>query len=291
MDLYQIRYFLAIAETGSFTKAAERLFVSQPSLSTGIKKLEQELGVMLLERGGRRVLLTPAGQFFLEKAQTIFKEYQATLHELKGFHKRPTLKLGTLHTMRGCNLARLIAAFCTKHPNVLIELYNGQVEELQDWLEQGEIDLAITSAIAAVNQHQDTKTSALLFQQKLLLAVPVGHAFAQRGSVRLADLDQQPYIQRIHCEVGRECPHLFEAQGIRPHLVYAADKEEWVISLIQAGLGISIMPLWQDLANVIYIPVLDLNLSREVTLKWRYQQGSDVVDWFRVFALSHDWQV
>jgi DNA-binding transcriptional LysR family regulator len=69
MDLYQINYFLAIVETGSFTKAADSLFVSQPSLSAGIKKLEQELGVVLLERGGRKVLLTAAGNLFLEKAK------------------------------------------------------------------------------------------------------------------------------------------------------------------------------------------------------------------------------
>lgn len=81
--LQKIRYFVAIAETGSFTNAAERLSVSQPSLSAGIKKLEQELAVKLLERGGRRAILTPAGKFFLEKAQKILNEYQTTLQELK----------------------------------------------------------------------------------------------------------------------------------------------------------------------------------------------------------------
>ena len=287
MDLYQIRYFLAIAETSSFTKAAERLYVSQPSLSAGIKKLEKEMGVVLFERGGRKVLLTPAGEFFLKKAENILKEYQSALHVLKGFKDSPTLKLGTLHTIRGCNLARLIGAYRQQHPNVTIELYNSHLEELQDWLEQGKIDLAITS----LGHNEDSKTSQELFRQKLLLAVSPEHPFARRSSIQLADLEGEPLIERIHCEIWRAYPHLFEEAGIQPQIVYWADNEEWVISLVQVGLGLSIMPVWQGLTNIKYVSIADLNLDRLVGLKWRSQQESEVVDWFRIFATSHDWQV
>lgn len=287
MDLYQIRYFLAIAETSSFTKAAERLFVSQPSLSAGIKKLEKEMGVILFERGGRKVLLTPAGEFFLEKAENILREYQSALHVLRGFKDRPTLKLGTLHTVRGCNLARLIGAYRQNHPNVTIELHNSHLEELQDWLEQGKIDLAITS----LGKNEDAKTSQELFQQKLLLAVSPEHPFAQRSSVNLQDLEGEPLIERIHCEIWRAYPHLFEDAGFKPKIVYWADSEEWVISLVQVGLGLSIMPVWKNLINVTYVPIADRSLDRIIGLKWRSQQDSEVVDWFRVFATSHDWQV
>lgn len=287
MDLYQIRYFLAIAETSSFTKAAERLFVSQPSLSAGIKKLEKEMGVILFERGGRKVLLTPAGEFFLEKAENILREYQSALHVLRGFKDRPTLKLGTLHTVRGCNLARLIGAYRQNHPNVTIELHNSHLEELQDWLEQGKIDLAITS----FGKNEDAKTSQELFQQKLLLAVPPEHPFSQRSSVNLQDLEGEPLIERIHCEIWRAYPHLFEDAGFQPKIVYWADNEEWVISLVQVGLGLSIMPVWKNLLNVTYVPIADRSIDRIIGLKWRSQQDSEVVDWFRVFATSHDWQV
>lgn len=287
MDLYQIRYFLAIVETKSFTKAAERLFVSQPSLSAGIKKLERELGVVLLERGGRKVLLTPAGEFFLEKAENILKEYQSAIHVLKGFKDRPTLKLGILHTIRVYNLARLIGAYRQKHPNVVIKLYNSHLEELQGWLEQGKIDLAITS----LGHNEDAKTSQELFQQKLLLAVPSEHSFAQRSGIHLTDLEGEPLIERIHCEIWRACPHMFEEVGVQPQIVYWADSEEWVISLVKVGLGVSIMPVWQGLTNVNYVPITDFNFERIIGLKWRSPQKSEVVDWFRVFATSHDWQI
>ena len=122
MDIYQIRYFLAIVETGGFTKAAERLLVSQPSLSAGIKKLERELGVILIERGGRKAILTPAGQFFLTKAQSILAEYQSALNELKTFKSQPILRLGLLRTSRISSFARLIGVFRQTYPQVAIEL-------------------------------------------------------------------------------------------------------------------------------------------------------------------------
>ena len=84
MDLYQIEYFLAIAEYGGFSLAADRLNVSQPSLSNGIKKLEKELGVLLFERGGRRALLTPAGKSFVEQAENIRQQYQSALNLVRG---------------------------------------------------------------------------------------------------------------------------------------------------------------------------------------------------------------
>ena len=223
----------------------------------------------------------------MEKAENILKEYQSALHVLKGFKDRPILKLGTLHTIRGCNLARLIGAYRQKHPNVTIELYNSHLEELQAWLEQGKIDLAITS----LRHSDDPKTSQELFQQKLLLAVSPEHPFSQRSSIQLADLEGEPLIERIHCEIWRAYPHMFAEAGFQPQIVYWADNEEWVISLVQVGLGLSIMPVWQGLTNVNYVSIIDLNLDRTVGLKWRSQQESQVVDWFRIFATSHDWQV
>lgn len=286
MDLYQIRYFVTIAQTGNFTKAAERLFVSQPSLSAGIKKLERELGVMLFERGGRRVLLTPAGQFFLAKAEAMLKDYQFMLQDIQKFKEQPTLRLGTLHTLRGCDLAELIGAFRSKHRNVAIELHSGYLENLSDWLEAGDIDLAITWLRA-----DESKDSLFLFSQQLMLAVFPSHPFAQRPTVPLMDLNGQPYIERLHCEFWRSGPHLFESAGVEPHIVYSANSEEWVISLIQAGLGMSLMPKWRQLSNLIYVPIDNLSIARTIGLKWRNHHASEAVEWFRKFASNYAWQV
>jgi DNA-binding transcriptional LysR family regulator len=285
MDLYQIRYFLAIAETGSFTKAAERLFVSQPSLSVGIKKLEQELGVKLFERGGRRAIPTPAGKFFLEKATNILNEYQVTLRELKGFHDRLTIRLGIMPAIQIASLARLIRNFQTQHAQVSIELLDGTLEDLHKWLEDGEIDLAMT----VLDARKDPKTSLALFHQRRLLAVPADHPFARRKTVRLIELNEQPYVDRIHCEMYKETRQIFESKGIRPRIVYRANREEWTLALVAAGLGLAIMPEWSDTPAVVYIPIVDLSLQRTVGLVWRLSHESEASERFCTFAASHNW--
>jgi DNA-binding transcriptional LysR family regulator len=284
MDLYQIRYFMAIVETGGFTKAAERLFVSQPSLSAGIKKLEQELGVTLFERGGRRAVPTTAGKFFLEKATIILREYEATLQKLKEFQQQPTLRIGTIRSIRITRLADLLSTFQRQHPTVLFKLLDGSVHQLREWLAAGDIDLAIT-----VLDQEKSKTSQPLFQQRRMLAVSKTHPLAQRNSVKLADLTGQPFIQRSHCELFAETEQLLESKAIQSPITYCAEHEEWVIALVAAGLGITIMPEWKDESAVAYIPIADLPLHRTIGLTWRLGQDSAAIDQFRAFAASHNW--
>lgn len=286
MDLYQVRYFLTIAETGTFSRAAERLYLSQPSLSAGIKKLEQELGVALFERGGRRTVLTAAGKAFKERATAIMNQYQAALNELKGFNDRPTLKVGVLSTLRVSELAELIHSFQQQHPHVTIELYDHPVNTLQDRLSGGDIDVALT----VLGQQDDTQTSALLFTQPLLLAVSIHHPLAQRTSVRLSELDGQPFIDRVNCEFFKQECQLLEAKKICPQVVYRASHEEWVISLVKAGLGLSIMPYWRGLTDIVYLTVVDLDFQRRIGVKWRLQ-CSDIVEQFCRFATSHNWEI
>lgn len=283
MDLYQIRYFLAIAETGSFTKAAERLFVSQPSLSAGIKKLEQVLDVTLFERGGRRAVLTPAGKLFQEKAKIYLDNYQATLRELREFRDQPVLRLGTLRTIRITCLADLIYTFQQQFPSVLIELVDGSFSELCDQLEQGDVDLVMT----VLDGYEAPKTSLILFQQRRVLAVSTNNPLTNRATVQLADLDGQPFIDRLHCERYKEFQRLFTS--IQPRIVYRADQEEWVFSLIAAGLGLSIMPEWHNVPGVIFIPIADLPLQRTVGLVWRSGYESEAIDQFLACAGNYNW--
>ncbi len=286
MDLYQINYFLAIIETGSFTKAADRLFVSQPSLSAGIKKLEQGLGVVLMERGGRKVLLTPAGTLFLEKAKKILYEYQCLVQDLKEQRNNPTLKLGTLYTLRGTIFAKLISSFHLNFPNLVIELCTGYKEDMLEQLEQGDIDIAIT---IHEDNDDDDKAAEGLFEQSLKLAVPLYHPLSQRETIQKTEINGLPFIERIHCEIGRNCPQYFD--GLEPRIIYWADNEEWVISLVQAGLGVTIMPVWMDIPGIVYVPFDDLILSRKIGLKFRSRQSSSYVDQFRLFARSHNWEI
>lgn len=286
MDINQIQYFLAIVETGGFTKAAESLLLSQPALSVSIRRLERELGITLFERGGRRAILTPAGQFFLETARDMWDRYQSTLNELRNFRSQPTLRLGILRTFRIDDIAKMITMFREDHSNVVIELRDGNAKDLHNWLEQGDVDLLVTELTSL----EDTETSLAMFQQKYLLAVPLNHPFAQKDTVTLAELDDQLFIGRNNCEIWGKAPQMFEAAGIEPRVVYLADREEWAISMVKAGLGITIMPVWNDLSDVVYVPLAEANLFRTVGLKWRLQQNSEMVRLFRAFAANYSWQ-
>jgi DNA-binding transcriptional LysR family regulator len=273
MDIYQIRYFLAIVETGGFTKAAERLLVSQPSLSVGIKKLEQELGVSLFERGGRRAVLTPAGQFFLTKARSILTDYHDVLRELKTFKTQPVLRFGLLRTVLIGGFARLIGGFRQAYPNIAIDLQDGGVVDLQERLEAGDLDVMVTG----LDELEPNGHSMPLFRQRIAVAVANSHPLAQRKSVRLSELDGEPFIDRIHCRARPLVKRQFEALGLQQQVVYRADNEDWVTALVAAGLGITIMSEWQNLPGVTYIPIADWAVERTIGLVWRTGQEGDAV--------------
>jgi DNA-binding transcriptional LysR family regulator len=285
MDINQIRYFLAVVETGGFTKAADSLPISQPTLSVSIRRLERELGVTLFERGGRRAILTPAGQFFLETATTIWDKYQFALNGLRNFRSQPTLRLGILRTFRIDDFSKMITKFQRENANTLIELRDGNVKDLHNWLEQGEVDLIVTE----LTNFEDPETSFALFNQEFLLAVSPNHPFAKQNTVSLAELDDLTFIGRNNCEIWGKAPQLFEAAGVEPRIIYLADREEWAISMVKAGLGITIMPVWRSLADVVYVPISEVNLARTVGLRWRAQQNSDIVRLFRDFAANYSW--
>ncbi|BDM83305.1 LysR family transcriptional regulator [Acaryochloris marina] len=286
MELYQLQYFVAIAENGSFTKAADTLYVTQPSLSAGIKKLEQELGVSLLERRWRGVRVTSAGELFLEKAQSIIREYQSTINAIRNFQERPILRLGMLCTLQVKMVSKIMQSFRELYPEVTVELHDTHLDELSIWLEQGEIDIAFTTLAPNVSP----KTTHLLFQQRLLLGVPNAHPFARKKEVMLTELEDQPFIDRVKCEIlTKQSPPIFEAMGVHPHIVYRADHEEWVISLIQSGLGMSIMPEWDEIEGITYVPLAKMQPVRQIGLEWHEKQSLELVKLFHSFVVQGTW--
>lgn len=286
MELYQLKYFVVIAQQGSFTKASDVLYISQPSLSAGIKKLEQELDVTLLERRWRGVSLTEAGKLFLGKAQRIIEEYQSTIDALRNFQERPVLRIGMLCTLRITVVSKIIQSFRELYPEVTIELHDTHLDELSNWLDQGEIDLAITT----LEETTDSPTTHSLFNQRLLLGVPDSHPFAQQESVMLSQLEEEPFIERMKCEfLTKMTPSIFEAANVKPYIVYRADHEEWVISLIQAGMGMSIMPEWDKVEGMTYVPLAMMQPVRKIGLQWKEKQNLELVNIFKSFVIEGTW--
>ncbi|BAY43379.1 transcriptional regulatory protein LysR family [Scytonema sp. HK-05] len=281
MNLNQLKYFLVVAETGSFTKAAERLFITQPSLSVGIQKLEENLGVKLFERGKKYVLLTSAGKYFMEKAQDILNQFEAVKTELRYTHDTDnTLKLGILHTLPIVPLAKLISSFSKVYPDIIIEQLSGDMVELQNWLEIGAIDLAIS----VIKDKEDRKTAQILFQENYVVAIAKEHPLAKKKSLFFSELHGLPYIDQTRCEVRGDLQRLFVERFIYPKITYQVVDDEIANALVALGIGLAVVPTHSSMPGIVHLPFSDLNLIRQVVLACRSEQNLKTVNLFQEFS-------
>ncbi|MEX1036447.1 MAG: LysR family transcriptional regulator [Sneathiella sp.] len=285
MDIYQLRYFLAVVETSNFSRAAERAFVSQPTLSTGIKKLETELGTPLFNRDTRKISLTEAGQRFLPHARTIIYECNAAKLEITRKNPVQRLQLGLLRSLSTERLAALISDFSKAHPDIQISIKDGSVAQLQSWLGERRVDLAIS----VMPEPESNMRFDRLFSWKYILAVPQSHSFTNRNSVPLKQLDRLDFVHRTHCEAETDITRTFANAGTNPHIVFRTDQDDKALAFVGAGLGLCMMPDFLGAANVAQVPVEGLNIGRTIGLLWDKEQENELIQSFRMFANSHDW--
>jgi len=286
MDIYQLRYFLAIVETSNFSRAAERAFVSQPTLSVGIKKLETELGTQLFNRGSRVITLTEAGHRFLPHARTVIYECNAAKQELSQNAPVKRLRLGILRGQPTTALSALLADFGKTHTDIQISLKEGTLNQLQAWLSENRIDLAFTVA-----PETETKASfERLYSWKYMLAVPQNHPFANRNSVPLKQLDRLEFVHRTHCESGTEITRTFSNAGVNPHIIFRTDQDEKALAFVGAGLGLCMMPDIHTAPNITLLPVDGINIGRTIGLTWHTTENQEYIQSFRLFATSHEWR-
>jgi LysR family hydrogen peroxide-inducible transcriptional activator len=241
MELNQLRYFCAVARTGSFTKAAEQEEIAQPSLSQQIRKLEQEIGSPLIERLGRKNRLTPYGEALLPLAESILRqieEAEAHISSLKkGVHGR--LRIGVIPTILPYWLAPRIGEFLAKFPEVDLELTEATTFRLVESLQSGELD----AAVASVPIKSPDVICSELFRENLCLLVSPQHTFAEAASVRLADLakERMLLLKEGHClrdDVLTACTRAkmdFDS-------IFETDQIASIFPLVATGFGISLIP-------------------------------------------------
>ncbi|MCR9215228.1 MAG: LysR family transcriptional regulator [Proteobacteria bacterium] len=286
MDIYQLRYFLALVETSNFSRAAERVFVSQPTLSAGIKKLETELGAPLFNRESRKISLTEAGHRFLPRARTVIYECNAAKQEISRKAPVKRLQLGILRSIPTASLAALLADFSKAHPETQISLKEGSVTQLLSWLGERRIDLALSVA----PDPEEEISFERLYSWKYILAAPERHPFANRSSVPLSVLDRLDFVHRTHCESGTDITRTFANAGVNPHIVFRTDQDEKALAFVGAGLGLCMMPDFHLAPNVVQIAVEGISIGRTIGLNWHSAQDNELVQSFRLFAASHDWR-
>ena len=286
MELYQIRQFVAVAETGSFTKGAARAGVSQPAISAAVAKLEEEMGQRLLDRRQGSVVPTPAGSRLLDAARDILLACNTIKSALRAASAPQMLRVGMLRTLPTVHVVGVLHAFRQAHPDIQIELFEGPREELEKRLEQKKLDVCLTSLIDAAA----SKTSVALFTEPYVLAVSQNHRFAKLRSVTLDDLQGEPFILRTSCETFQDTTALLIARGIRTRLVYRTDQDDRALGLVAAGIGVALMPALYKAAGVVNVGISDFNIKRTIGMRWLPQaEENKCLTAMIAFACSHPW--
>jgi DNA-binding transcriptional LysR family regulator len=266
MELYQLEYFLEAALQRNFTRAAARLHLAQAALSEQIRKLEEELGTSLFNRGRRETVLTAAGETLRIHAEALLDRAAAArraVQDLIGL-RGGRLTIGAIPSVSACLLPAAIAAFRKRHAVVELALFEGTSEAVAQWVECGRVEFGIVqlpTTGAGFDEH-------LLLTEPFVALVPKAHPSARQRSLSLAKLADEPFVLykgRARDTALAAC----RAAGFEPRIACESSELETIRSLVAAGLGIAILPQLatrQPSANCTAVRLLGDPVERHVAL-------------------------
>jgi LysR family hydrogen peroxide-inducible transcriptional activator len=278
MTLTELRYIVAVARERHFGRAAEACFVSQPTLSVAIKKLEEELDCKVFERGGSEVTVTPIGEEIVRQAQQVIEQAQG-IKEIAKRGKDPLagpLRLGVIYTIGPYLLPDLVRQAIELTPQMPLMLQENFTAKLLDMLRTGELDCAILA-----EPFPDTGLAvAPLYDEPFMVAVPRNHPLAKRQSIPAEELKRETMLLlgTGHCfrdHVLEVCPEYArfssDAEGIRKS--FEGSSLETIKYMVSSGMGITVMPQLSVPAeaqpHLAFVPFADPVPTRRVVLAWR----------------------
>lgn len=288
-----MRQFVVLAETMNVHRAAERLNMAQPPLSTSLKKLEAELGERLFERTTRQMRLTSAGSLLLAHARRVLSEYDQTLHALEAARSgdRGWVSIGFVGTATCAILPRLIPQFKLAYPGVHLSLRESTSSEILKDLEQGLLDLGIVRAPLF-------QAASVMLEQietdNLILALPEGHRLASRSQISLHDLQEETFVAyspsrvpTLHGLLVLAC----QKAGFMPRIAQEAIQVQTIVSLVGSGLGIALVPSIATQggpAGVVFRPISDIGSlgSTSLALAHSPERITPAARLFRNMAVS-----
>lgn len=255
-----LRQFLAVVDTGSFTRAAAQINVTQPTLSAGISELEKRLGNRLFARSNRRVQLTEAGNRLLAHARAIEREFRAAEQSVTGVAAPlQPIRLGVLHSIPTDALAAALSRYRGADP---IEITEGDERGLASALGDGRIDLALTLIRAGDTRFETLK----LFREAYRLALPARHPLAERISVSPEEVAGEAMIARRSCEMLAETSRYFTERGVRPPFSLRSANDDRVMAMVRAGIGITVAPASLGGAGIAMPRLAGFDAMREIGL-------------------------
>jgi LysR family hydrogen peroxide-inducible transcriptional activator len=280
MTLTELRYIVAVARERHFGRAAESCFVSQPTLSVAVKKLEEELGVLLFERGGGEVAITPVGERIVEQAQRVL-EQAAEIKELAKQNKDPlagALKVGAIFTIGPYLLPKLILTLHRRAPQMPLLIEENYTAGLADMLKRGEIDIAIV----ALPFDEPGILVQPVYDEPFVVAVPRDHPWASRRSLRAEEIAKESLLLlgTGHCfrdQVLAACPALNRSSATPGSIQKTVEGSslETIRLMVASGLGITVLPASAVPAKprasdlLVYVPFTRPPPDRRVVLAWR----------------------
>jgi DNA-binding transcriptional LysR family regulator len=240
VDLGQLEAFVEVAQHQSFSKAAEALFLTQPSVTARIQALERELGEPLFERDGRGVRLTDVGNSFLPYAQRVLKDLQEGRDALEGLRSLQigALRLGSAFTVSTYVLPKLLKTYHERFPAVEISVKTGRSEEVLHLVLGDEVQAGLVRAVV----HPDVET-VQLYEDEVVLVTNSQHPFAASGEARLEDVGRQPLILFDEGSSYHDLVRgLFHQAGVVPWTAMELDSMEATKKMVEEGLGIAMLP-------------------------------------------------
>tara|TARA_Y100001956_G_C4125578_1_gene189866 strand:+ start:2283 stop:3176 length:894 start_codon:yes stop_codon:yes gene_type:complete len=269
MDLKRLHYFNQLAKTGNFTKAADQLGIAQSALSTSIKKLEQQLGLKLVNRTERQMSLTAEGQVLLRHAKIILEDVEQAekeLQELKGLTSG-VIKFGAPAMLASYFLPDALEQFKKAYPGIQINIHEAGTATLAQMLVNGELDLAL---IRGDREHEQIRQS-LLAQDQIAACVPISHPFAKRSAITLDEFCQQPLVLFKNGYFLRETVNSYCQQNkLTPQVHFETNLPELLKSMVrrQVGIGTCLPILVADDPELKAIP-FDPPIPLQLGIGWK----------------------
>ncbi len=273
MELAQLRYLVALAEERHFTRAAAREHIAQPALSQQIRRLEDEVGLALVERTTRRVAMTEAGELLVARARRMLAELESASAELQALRgvQAGRVVVGALHTMGPVDVSMLLAEFHGHHPAVELTVREQSSEELAEMLRVDELDLAFLSVTERIESHGLALQQ--LVSEEIVVILPLDHALAHRRRVRMAELAGEQFISyRAGARLRELLVSAGRSAGFEPRVLLESNESKRIRRLVSRGMGVAILPRTdaeEPGAEVCVAVLTEPSLRRDITLAWR----------------------
>ena len=285
MTLNQLKYFVAVAESRSFTKAAEQYFLAQTAITQQIQKLEMSLGVQLIDRKTRPISLTPMGQVFLREARSILRRMDGAIQRTREASSgiTGTLRIGYTKGYEHSDLPIKMRRFHQSFPNVLVTCYRCDTDKLTAGLINGEYDLIFTWD--STNLIRDEAVDHRL-QEKVQLVVALygSHHLAKRTGLKRADLRDEVMLFMTPSSTGDTTAdeffiHLYQKAGYTPNILMRSNDVESILMMVAAEEGISILPVscvrhLSEADNLVFVPLEGEEEVEEIQAFWRRDNDS-----------------